>query len=46
MGLHHSVTDVDGAGLTYNWQVTGDYDRDDVASGDQLNQIQFTWYIQ
>ena len=46
MGLHHSATDVTGANLSYNYQVTGDYDLDDLVSGDQLNQIQFTWYIQ
>ncbi len=46
MGLHHSTTDVTGANLSYNYQVTGDYDLDDLTSGDQLNQIQFTWYIQ
>jgi hypothetical protein len=45
MGLHYSSTDVDGASLSYHYQVTGDYDLDDLTSGDQLNQIQFTWYI-
>lgn len=45
IGLHHDDTNQSGANLTYNWQAAGDYDRDDVSSGDQLIQIQFTRFI-
>jgi len=43
IGLHHDNTDQQGVNLTYNWQGLGDYDTDDVASGDNLQQAQFTF---
>ncbi len=43
IGLHHDNTDQQGVNLTYNWQGIGDYDVDDLASGDNLQQVQFTF---
>ena len=45
IGLHNNKNDIQGVNLSYNWQATGDLDQDDVSSGDQLTQIQFTTYI-